>query len=149
MKSIRRKRPEEDEEESAFVPMTDMTVSFLFIVMILLAFFAVQFSDVDNVPRSEYEKVVVERDYLIKTVKDLRLEIDRLNVILKELKLENEQLIEKNTELNDENKRLNDELDNALKLIAKLENDLIELKNKNLNLNLIYKTIFRNYYNLK
>ena len=56
-------------------------------------------------------------------------------MILKELKLENEQLIEKNTELNDENKRLNDELDNALKLIAKLENDLIELKNKNLNLN--------------
>jgi len=45
MRSIGRRRRDEEDEESVFVPMTDMTVSFLFIVMILLAFFAVQFSD--------------------------------------------------------------------------------------------------------
>ncbi len=33
-----RKRTHEEEEESVFVSMTDMTVSFLFIVMVLLAF---------------------------------------------------------------------------------------------------------------
>lgn len=33
-----RKRSHEEEEESVFVSMTDMTVSFLFIVMVLLAF---------------------------------------------------------------------------------------------------------------
>ena len=58
MKGFRRRQRAEEEEESVFVPMTDMTVSFLFIVMILLAFFAVQFSDEDTVPRSTYEQLL-------------------------------------------------------------------------------------------
>ena len=40
---VRRRRQHEEEGESAFVSMTDLTVSFLFIVLILLAFFATQF----------------------------------------------------------------------------------------------------------
>ena len=36
MRSIGRKRRDEDEEESVFVPMTDMTVSFLFIVIVAI-----------------------------------------------------------------------------------------------------------------
>ena len=54
MRSIGRRRRDEEDEESVFVPMTDMTVSFLFIVMILLAFFAVQFSDEDNKTKFPY-----------------------------------------------------------------------------------------------
>ena len=67
-----RRRHHEDEEESAFVSMTDMTVSFLFIVMILLAFFASQLQDHDNVPRSELDKVVNERDQLSAEKKEPR-----------------------------------------------------------------------------
>lgn len=44
-----RSRSQQDEGESAFVSMTDLTVSFLFIVLILLAFFATQFRpELDN-----------------------------------------------------------------------------------------------------
>ncbi|MCA0045326.1 OmpA family protein [Celeribacter litoreus] len=52
----------EEEEESAFVSMTDMTVGFLFIMMILLAFFASQMRDPDAVSKREYDTVVAQRD---------------------------------------------------------------------------------------
>ncbi|MBS8259338.1 flagellar motor protein MotB [Roseibium polysiphoniae] len=59
-KQVRR----EEEEESAFVSMTDMTVGFLFIMMILLAFFASQVRSTETVPRAEYEKLQIERNEL-------------------------------------------------------------------------------------
>jgi flagellar motor protein MotB len=54
----------EEEEESVFVSMADMTISFLFILMILLAFFASQFSVQDTVPRTEYDQLKQEKDRL-------------------------------------------------------------------------------------
>lgn len=77
MRAIRR-RQHEDEDESAFVSMTDMTVSFLFIVMILLAFFASQLRDSRTVPRIEYEAIVLERDRLKKEVVELREKLKQL-----------------------------------------------------------------------
>ena len=65
------KRQHEDEEESVFVSMTDMTVSFLFVVMILLAFFASQLRDRDKVPRSDFDQVVRERDQYKKDAHEL------------------------------------------------------------------------------
>ncbi len=62
MRGLSRKHIHEEEAESAFVSMTDMTVSFLFIVILLLAFFASKFSSEDNVPRTFYDRVVSERD---------------------------------------------------------------------------------------
>lgn len=69
-----RRRRQEEEEESAFVSMTDMTVSFLFIVIILLAFFASQLQDEDSVPRAWYEGALAERDALRADVETLRAE---------------------------------------------------------------------------
>lgn len=72
-----------DEEESAFVSMTDMTVSFLFIVMILLAFFATQFDDAaEKVPKVWLEETMAERDDALAEVasltqKNLQLQADR------------------------------------------------------------------------
>ena len=40
MRQLERKKVQKEEEESVFVTMTDMTISFLLIIMILLAFFA-------------------------------------------------------------------------------------------------------------
>ncbi|MDH1087615.1 OmpA family protein [Pantoea brenneri] len=73
-----RKRSHEEEEESVFVSMTDMTVSFLFIVMVLLAFFASRYNDKNTVPRDEYEQAVQTRD---KTIEDLRAEIALLKQV--------------------------------------------------------------------
>lgn len=50
-----RRHAREEEEESAFVSMTDMTVSFLFIMMILLAFFASRFNPEETVPKSDHD----------------------------------------------------------------------------------------------
>ncbi len=63
---------QEEEEESAFVSMTDMTVSFLFVVMLLLAFFASQYSESDTVSRTLYEEVVAQRDSARQQIEELR-----------------------------------------------------------------------------
>lgn len=55
-------RPQEEEEESVFISMADMTISFLFVIMILLAFFASQFTDPETVPRSQYEQTLKQKD---------------------------------------------------------------------------------------
>jgi outer membrane protein OmpA-like peptidoglycan-associated protein len=60
MRGAARRFAREEEEESAFVSMTDMTVSFLFIVMLVLAFFASQLRDPNQVPKAEYDAVVAE-----------------------------------------------------------------------------------------
>jgi outer membrane protein OmpA-like peptidoglycan-associated protein len=102
MRNLRPFSREEDEEESVFVPMTDMTVSFLFIVMILLAFFAVRFSDKDTVPRSVHDQL--RQQYEITVVEKNKLELERNKLIaelsqaknkIKELKLKIEELLEK------------------------------------------------------
>lgn len=70
-----RTRYKEEEEESAFVSMTDMTVSFLFIIILLLAYFAQQYSEKDTVPRPIHEEVIKERN-------DAQQEIVRLQAII-------------------------------------------------------------------
>src|ERR1700680_300807 len=64
MRGAFRRHQREEEEESVFVSMTDMTVSFLFVVMILLAFFASQFNPKASAPKAQYDHVVQERDDL-------------------------------------------------------------------------------------
>lgn len=57
MRAAPRARRRDEEDESAFVSMTDLMVSFLFIIMILLAFFATQIAPKETVPRESYEHV--------------------------------------------------------------------------------------------
>ena len=54
MRSLTRRTGEDDEQESSFVSMTDLTVSFLFVVMLLMAFFAARFADETPDPLEEY-----------------------------------------------------------------------------------------------
>lgn len=82
-----RQRQNEEEEESAFVSMTDMTVSFLFIVMILLAFFASQYSG-EAVPKKIYEAVAAARDVAVaardvaeKRVRELEAQLAKLTIV--------------------------------------------------------------------
>lgn len=108
MRNLRRSNREEEEEESVFVPMTDMTVSFLFILMILLAFFAVRFSDKDTVPRTVHEKLrkefnqvslerdnlIIERDNNLAEIERLKVEIEQQLAQIKDLEAENKELRE-------------------------------------------------------
>lgn len=120
MRNLRRSNREEEEEESVFVPMTDMTVSFLFILMILLAFFAVRFSDKDTVPRSVHEELrnefkqvslerddlIVQRDELLEDIEDLKRQIEQLLAQIKELEKQNADLREEIQKRDDRIKKL-------------------------------------------
>lgn len=86
MRAQARRSSREEEEESAFISMTDMTVGFLFIVMILLAFFASKFSNDmkgETVPKAIYEaevdarkRVESERDALVMQLAEKQAELD-------------------------------------------------------------------------
>ena len=76
MRTARRVHSREEEEESVFVSMSDMTVSFLFILMILLAFFASQFHDEKTVPRVEYDRLLKEKMQLEAELRKVAVIVD-------------------------------------------------------------------------
>ncbi|MCB1340556.1 MAG: OmpA family protein [Pseudooceanicola sp.] len=87
MRTAFRQRLREEDEESAFISMTDMTVGFLFIVVILLAFFATQIAPKteDLVPKQLLEQrdqqVAELQELLLKTQKggDIVLDLSQKN----------------------------------------------------------------------
>ena len=88
--AVARRRRREEEGESVFVSMTDLTVSFLFILLILLAFFATQFQPEDMVPLSEHD--ALERQLLEANAIRLRLEDALANERQRLARLERERL---------------------------------------------------------
>ncbi|WP_386682722.1 OmpA family protein [Loktanella sp. R86503] len=111
----------EEEEESAFVSMTDMTVGFLFIMMILLAFFASQMGDPDAVSKRDYDAVVDQRNEW-EAVAETRAErIAELEALLVQLHLER-------AELQDVVADLREHLASKDVRIAELERQLAELR---------------------
>ena len=74
----RRKRHQE-EEESVFISMTDMTVSFLFIMLLLLAFFASQIKPDEMVERSLYEQEIFKNIELNKEISNLEIRNQKLS----------------------------------------------------------------------
>ena len=140
-----RRGPEHEEEESVFVSMTDMTVSFLFIVMILLAFFASRFNEEETVPLNMHQPVVEERDALRMAldrveeqllaaqveVVDLKAERSRLRAALSlaEVKRDEAQAAlavrdRRIADLEAELAALVEERDTLLKTVSELESDL-------------------------
>ena len=106
-------RRNDDEDESVFVSMTDMTISFLFIVMILLAFFASQLRNQDTVPRSEYDQVELQNDLLKEKVVELDWQVLKLT--------------ERNALIQHELIRANLDLENAKKSRDQLEEQVAGL----------------------
>lgn len=129
-----RRRHDDDEEESAFVSMTDMTVGFLFIVILLLAFFASQYNDTDKVPRSQYEAAAKQRDEALLKIAELYDQIKDLSDEKDKLKAENAQKNRKIVDLDRTIDQLRRELDRlkyqrdeALSTIAKLADQIKNL----------------------
>lgn len=120
MRNLRRSNREEEEEESVFVPMTDMSVSFLFIVMILLAFFAVRFSDTDSVPRATYETLKGKHDALLIENHELKQELAQLKRQLAELLATNAQLVDQVKDKKAEIVALNARIADLLKRLNEL-----------------------------
>lgn len=124
----------EEEEESAFISMTDMTVGFLFIMMILLAFFASQMQDADAVSRLEYDRVIQDRDAWRQRAETRAEVIVRLEAEIDALKHQRDrlqtQVSDLNSALDAERERVTEltaELDVARKRIAELEEQIRKL----------------------
>lgn len=130
----------EEEEESAFVSMTDMTVGFLFIMMILLAFFASQMMDQDAVSRDAYDQVVTERDEWRSLAEDLETRVARLESQITDLRRERDALLEERDglardlasaradieDLNREVQSLRDRIDDLLEQVQRLQVQIAE-----------------------
>ncbi len=84
--SSKRQRRHEEQEESVFVSMTDLTVSFLFIVILLLAFFASQYSENEVVPLEQYESAIKQRDEITEERDRLLQELAQSRRIIVDLK---------------------------------------------------------------
>lgn len=144
MRRLERTKARNEEEESVFVTMTDMTISFLLIIMILLAFFATQLNDDETVPLTTYEKVRAERDALLEELTALRARADDLeaqlslvSVELATVTAERDQLLEdvlllrtRIEELEDQNQALRESNEQLSSDIERLERDNAQQRKK-------------------
>jgi chemotaxis protein MotB len=103
----------EEEEESAFVSMTDMTVGFLFIMMILLAFFASQTQETDTVPRLSLNEMTAQRD-------DWRAKAENLAARITELESQLKTATAEIMDLRDQLARMTKERDELLAKVTEL-----------------------------
>ena len=131
----------EIEEESAFVSMTDLMISILFIVMILMAFFARSVSNEGKtVPEPEYLEVVEINE-------ELRDEIDKLRLIIVQLEKDIEVLkdeIKTQKKTIEEQEKLIAELTEKINLLDQLIIDLQNtIKDKNLEIETLNKDIIK------
>lgn len=131
----------DEEEESAFVSMTDMTVGFLFIMMILLAFFASQAKSTDTVPRSSYEEMERQRNEwrdlaqtreqtiarLAAELANALAEIEELRRRLAQVTLERDALLEQVAALEAEKVRLSARISALEARVDELEQQVAEL----------------------
>ena len=118
--------------------MTDMTVSFLFVVMILLAFFASRFNPKESVPKAQYDHVVRERDNMAAAlaaanakVASLEAEIKRLLAKLQEKNPLEEYLTKTANERRQILQRLRDQLKvdfPDLQVVISEENDALRFQ---------------------
>lgn len=130
MRGTARRRGFEEDEESSFVSMTDMTVSFLFIVMILLAFFASQLHDKNAVPRKDFDEVVSERDALRTENDDLKKRMEELRKVAADLSAQVATLTSQLAEKTSQFEAIKSELEKKTAELEALKGELSRLKVK-------------------
>ncbi len=69
---IEQVRRREEESESVFISMTDLTISFLLIILVLLAFFATAFKPEETVSLTDYEILDEELSKAVDEIKHLK-----------------------------------------------------------------------------
>ena len=130
MRRLGRTRPQAEEEESVFVTMTDMTISFLLIIMILLAFFATQLNDDESVPLTAYERVRQERDDLQIENQDLRASVEALGAELARVTTELETVTADRDRLRNELDQLREQYEALRDRVAALEQENDQLRSR-------------------
>ena len=128
MRRLERNRARAEEEESVFVTMTDMTISFLLIIMILLAFFATQLNNDETVPLTAYERVRQERDELRVENRDLQASVEVLEAELARVRSDLEVVTAERDRLRDDLDQLREENEALQAQISDLEDEIARLE---------------------
>ncbi|MEQ9145439.1 MAG: hypothetical protein RLO08_13890 [Parvibaculaceae bacterium] len=121
----RRARRREEEGESVFVSMTDLSVSFLFILLILLAFFATQFRSEKTVPLEVHHAAINKRDKRIAELKD---QLGKAEAKIQHLTDRVKQLENTVAERDETIRKLETEIRKLRKLISELEETIEQLR---------------------
>ncbi|MCA0907731.1 OmpA family protein [Ruegeria marisrubri] len=115
--------------------MTDMTVGFLFIMMILLAFFASQARETETVPISRFDAMVEQRDEWrdlaetrAETITRLEKELEALKLLVAELTAQVEALIEERDALKADNEFLKQRVNELEEYVLNLEERIRDLE---------------------
>lgn len=127
MRIFRQRRNQAEEEESVFVTMTDMTISFLLIVMILLAFFATLLNSNDSISRLEHEQA-------LRDLREAAASISELETLLSERTAERDLYMERLETLQNSNEtvslmvheQIQQDLRDSRIRIALLEGNLVD-----------------------
>lgn len=129
MRGATRRHHREEEEESAFVSMTDMTVSFLFIIMILLAFFASQFNPEETVLKTDYDEALAKIELQANFIQQKDLQIaalsDRVEELLKRI-FELEQRLAEAEKIDPLETYIGQTASERLSILERLRDQLIE-----------------------
>ena len=142
MRRLGRNRARGEDEESVFVTMTDMTISFLLIIMILLAFFATMLNDDETISLSSYEQVRQERDELREENESLRavisvfeaelaqvrIDLGTITTERDQLNVKNEMLIVLISDLKAQNDELREENESLRAVISVFEAELAQVR---------------------
>ena len=76
-----RRQVEESEEESVFISMTDLMISILFIIMILMAYFSLRIDpDIQMVEKSKYEKVKIDLEVAEELIEIKETDLKSINI---------------------------------------------------------------------
>ena len=105
-----RRRHVEEEGESVFVSMTDLTVSFLFILLVLLAFFATQVQPEEMVPPSEHDALKRELSEANDIIRALQEALATERRRLERLAQERRELVARLAEANETKRQLEEAL---------------------------------------
>lgn len=130
MRRLERGRARSEEEESVFVTMTDMTISFLLIIMILLAFFATLLNDDETVAVSVYERVRQERDVLRVENQDLRDAVEAVEAELARVRTQLDMITDEHDRLWGELIQLRDVNEALQARVSELEQENEQLRSR-------------------
>ena len=124
-----RRRSDEKEEESVFISMTDLMISILFIIMILMAYFSLRDDpNIETIEKSKFDKLEIELALSEELVEKRDRRIARLLELIEVFKIEIKKLEVDVSILKKDLKLVETQRDEAISKNIKYQEDILVLE---------------------